>query len=75
METTYYSLEATAARLNLPQSYIRQLAKEKKIPFLNVRGRLRFNPAAVQAALDRIAEYSREQARVPLGHAPDDPAG
>ena len=56
MDTTYYSLEAVAAKLNLPQTFIRQLADEKKIPCLNVRGRLRFNPAAVQAARDRIAE-------------------
>lgn len=51
----YISLEVLAIKLNLPQAYIRQLIAKGKIPHLNVNGRLRFNPAAVQQALDRLA--------------------
>ncbi len=52
---TYFSLEALASRLQLPKAYLRRLAKENRIPSLSVSGRLRFNPVAVQAALDRLA--------------------
>jgi excisionase family DNA binding protein len=56
MNTTYYTLESLAIKLNLPQGYLRQMAEGKKIPFLVVGGRKRFNPAQVQAALDKLAE-------------------
>ena len=56
MDTTYYSLEAVAGKLNLPRVYIRRMAEEKRIPYLVVGGRLRFNPSAVQSALDKIAQ-------------------
>ncbi|MBN2512718.1 MAG: excisionase family DNA-binding protein [Sedimentisphaerales bacterium] len=55
-KTTYISLEALAARLQLPKAYLRRLAAENQIPHLIVGGRYRFNPIAVQAALDRLAE-------------------
>ena len=51
----YISLEALAATFRLPQNYLRELAKTNKIPLLNINGRLRFNPAAVQKALDELA--------------------
>jgi hypothetical protein len=58
METTkskFETLEGLAAEFHLPQRYLRDLANQGKIPFLNVGGRLRFNPRAVADALDRIA--------------------
>ena len=55
MEARYYNLESVAAKLNLPQRFIKEQADQKRIPFLKVGGRLRFNPAAVQNALDRLA--------------------
>ncbi len=56
METKeYISLEVLAASTRLPQTYIRDLIEAGHIPFLNVNGRLRFNPAQVQAALDDLA--------------------
>ena len=56
MKTTkYISLEALAATFRLPQNYLRELAKANKIPSLSINGRLRFNPEAVQSALDQIA--------------------
>jgi hypothetical protein len=55
MVTEYLPLEALAARLNLPQRYLKGLALASDIPSLNVNGRLRFNPAAVQQALDKLA--------------------
>ena len=54
--TNYISLEALASTLRLPLNYLRELVKANKIPSLNVNGRLRFNPAAVQQALDKLAE-------------------
>ena len=52
---TYCSLEALAATLQLPQGFLRELALQGDIPYLNVRGKLRFNPNEVQKRLDRIA--------------------
>ena len=51
----YISLEALAATFGLPQNYLRELSKTHKIPLLNINGRLRFNPEAVQQALDGLA--------------------
>ena len=51
----YISLEALASTFNLPQKFLRELAESKKIPTLKVGNRLRFNPKAVQQALDRFA--------------------
>jgi hypothetical protein len=51
----YISLEALAATFRLPLNYLRELAKANKIPSLNINGRLRFNPEAVQSALDKLA--------------------
>jgi excisionase family DNA binding protein len=52
----YQSIESLAIELHLPQRYLRQLAEQKKIPFLIVGGRRRFNLIAVKAVLDRLAE-------------------
>ena len=52
---TYVSLEALAVELGLPKVYLKQLAVKGSIPCLNVNGRLRFNPVAVQQALDKLA--------------------
>lgn len=51
----YISIEVLAAATLLPQKYLRRLADTGVIPSLNVNGRLRFNPAQVQAALDELA--------------------
>ena len=51
----YMNLESLAIELSLPKSFLRELAKKKSIPALNVNGRLRFNPGAVQRALDNFA--------------------
>lgn len=54
--TTYYvSLESLSAEFRLPQRYLRDLARQKKIPCLIVAGRLRFNSRAVASALDELA--------------------
>jgi hypothetical protein len=56
METkSYINLRALAAKTGLPKGYIKELALSQKIPCLQVSGRLRFNPAAVQTELDRLA--------------------
>jgi len=56
METKeYISLEILAAKLRLPQSYLRNLVENSQIPALKVNGRLRFNFEAVEKALADIA--------------------
>lgn len=57
METRkiFLNLEALAAELGLPQYYLRDLAKQRKIPALDVNGRLRFDPQDVGEALARLA--------------------
>jgi hypothetical protein len=52
---TYVSLDALAVELCLPKTYLKSLANKGDIPKLDVNGRLRFNPEAVQKALDNIA--------------------
>ncbi len=52
----YMSLESLAIELSLPKTYLRQLIEKRAIPALDVNGRLRFNPAAVQRALDNLAK-------------------
>ena len=52
----YLPLDALAAALNLSRPYLRRLAREGRIPSLNVNGRLRFDEAQVRAALRRLAE-------------------
>lgn len=52
---TYVSLEGLTATFRLPLSYLRELAETNKIPSLNIKGRLRFNPEAVQEALNKMA--------------------
>ena len=59
MVTGYLSLEALAARLNLPQRYLRDLAADKVIPYLDVNGRLRFCEPEVREALSNLAQKSQ----------------
>lgn len=54
-KSSYISLEALAAELCLPKTFLRNLANKGDIPKLDVNGRLRFNPEAVQKALDELA--------------------
>ena len=56
---TYVSLEALAARLGLPQKYLRDMVESDDIPCLDVNGRLRFNESDVRAALKRLAATNR----------------
>jgi len=52
----YITLNKLAGQLGLPEEYLKNLAEQNIIPSLKVKNRLRFNPEAVQQALDRIAE-------------------
>ena len=51
----YNTLNVTARLLGLPAPYLKGLAEQRKIPALKIKDRLRFNPEAVQNALDLIA--------------------
>ena len=58
----YISLDALAASLGLPRTYLRRLATEGTIPVLQVSGRLRFDEKAVREALRVLAaEPARHQ--------------
>jgi hypothetical protein len=50
-KTTFVTLETLSAEFHLPQRYLRDLASQKKIPYLEVGGRLRFDPLTVAEAL------------------------
>ena len=53
---SYYSLDALAAAMGLPRTYLRNLAAAGDIPALDVNGRLRFDLEQVRDALRRLAE-------------------
>ena len=57
----YKTLNVTASLLGLPTTYIKELAEKNKIPVLKVKGRMRFNPEAVQQALDKIAAHGGKE--------------
>jgi excisionase family DNA binding protein len=59
--TVFISLEALAVTLGLPQSYLRGLATQDRIPFLNVNGRMRFNAEEVQKALVNLTHKERSK--------------
>jgi hypothetical protein len=59
-ENTFISLNRLARHFGLPKDYLRELADKSLIPFLNVNGHRRFNPSAVQVALDRLANEKAE---------------
>lgn len=52
---TFVALSKLATWFDLPKHYLKELADKGLIPCLNVNGRRKFNPAAVEAALDRLA--------------------
>jgi hypothetical protein len=55
METKFIGLSLLAQNLGLPSAYLRDLATTGKIPSLNVCGKLRFDPDAVERALGELA--------------------
>jgi hypothetical protein len=55
MQTKFVGLNVLAQDFGLPATYLRDLAISRKIPSLNVRGKLRFDPDTVTAALDKLA--------------------
>ena len=58
MTTAYTSLDGLATALGLPRTYLRELADEGQIPFLDVRGRRRFSEPQVREALRQRAEQT-----------------
>ena len=63
METTYIALTRLSRKLGLSKRTIKGLVNQKKIPALNINSRLRFNPEAVQQALDKLAESGAENGK------------
>ena len=69
MKSQYLSLEALAATLGLPQGYLRNLASEGQIPFLDVNGRKRFYEEDVRDALKKMTkDYETTQKKKPPSH-------
>lgn len=54
-------LPALAERLGVNQRHIRRLVAERRIPFLKWSRLLRFDPAEIDAWLDRGRHGSRDQ--------------
>ena len=54
-EKTYITLTTLSQKTGLTKAYLQELAESKKIPSLLVNRRFRFNPEAVQGALDQLA--------------------
>jgi hypothetical protein len=65
MDTTikYINLKSLARQTGLPNHYLKALAEDNSIPSLRISGRLRFNLAAVQSALDKLAEQGVSDAK------------
>lgn len=61
MSTQYLSLEALAAELYLPKTFLRRLVDKDEIPYLDVGGRKRFNADSVHEALTEIATKSERR--------------
>jgi hypothetical protein len=57
------TLISLADRLELPRDWLREEALAGRIPCLHIRGRLRFNPVAVEQELARLAATSRAAGR------------
>lgn len=51
----YIPLDALAARLGLPKTYLKRLADENRLPMLSVNGSRRFLESAVQKVLNEMA--------------------
>jgi len=62
MDTKLLNLHGLARELRLPLEWLRDEAKTGRLPCLNVRGRMRFNPDAVRAEL---AERAKRKAGKP----------
>ena len=59
----FISLDALAASLGLPRTYLRRLADEGRIPALDVNGRLRFDQSMVSEALAKLTRVQADQRR------------
>jgi hypothetical protein len=77
MQTKFVNLNVLSQNLGLPAKYLRQLALSRKIPVLNVNGKLRFDLDAVEHALEKLttgpkqnsAANSSSESRVAAGAA------
>jgi len=63
-ETEFVSLDRLATHFDLPKPYLRNLAEKGLIPSLDVNGRRRFNPLAVEKALERLSSIPKRRQTV-----------
>jgi len=64
-QISYVSLSRLASRFDLLERYLKELAEKSLIPSLNVSGHRKFNPAAVEKVLARLAAVEAERKRKP----------
>jgi hypothetical protein len=60
MQTKYVNLSMLAQNLGLPANYLKQLALNHRIPYLNVSSKLRFDREAVENALEKLTIRSQQ---------------
>lgn len=56
---SYLPLEPAAASVGVPKTYLRRLADNREVPFLDVNGRKLFYPPAVVDALHKLSCKSK----------------
>ena len=61
MLSEYLSLNALAMVLGLPRTYLRDLAEARRIPYLDVNGRKRFDEEQVRQALAKLSCPTRKE--------------
>lgn len=66
-KNTFVSITALSNHFNLPNSYLKKLADKGLIPSLDVNGHRKFNPLAVEKALERLQGAEQHKQPTILG--------
>lgn len=66
-KNTFVSIVALANHFNLPNNYLKKLADKGLIPSLDVNGHRKFNPLAVEKALERLQNSEQHKRPTILG--------
>jgi hypothetical protein len=66
-KNTFVSIVALANYFNLPNDYLKKLADKGLIPSLDVNGHRKFNPLAVEKALERLQNAEQHKRPTILG--------
>jgi hypothetical protein len=66
-ENNFLTLNRLAGHFDLPKNYLRGLADKGLIPSLDVNGHRKFNPLAVEKALERLQNAEQHKRPTILG--------